>query len=337
MPDTHLLVSEPTRQAIAAELEAICRQAGRRAQLHTPESLAAGGDAALAQVGMAFLSPDVLGDSSKTQLTSEMAAFCGLLDRAPALAWVQLPSSGWDRPQFLGWQQRGVTLCNAKGVAAVSVAQSALGGMLALARRMPVWMEAQRRAAWEPLRGEREPEVLEGKTVVVVGLGAIGQEMARLCQALRMRVIGVSESGIDRAGVCHEVQPQTALDTVLPRADWVVLCCPLTPQTKGLFNGARLAAMKRGAQLVDVSRGGVLLEASLLAALDGGQLRAAYLDVFESEPLLPGSRLWTHPAVLVSPHSAGDYQGRQHRLGELFCQNLQRSLRGEPLLNVVAA
>jgi D-2-hydroxyacid dehydrogenase (NADP+) len=332
----HLLVSPRVREAAGAALAQQARQAGRELQLHTPQALAEpAGAACLPLLEAAFVSPDVLGDSSKTQLTPEMAAFCGLLDRAPALAWVQLPSAGWDRPQFVAWKARGVTLCNASGIASVAVAQSAVAGMLALARHLPQWMQAQRRRAWEPLRGAREPAVLEDKTAVVVGLGAIGQEIARLCRALRMQVIGVSQSGVDKAGVCDEALPQAQLDQALQRCDWLLLSCPLTPQTQGLFDAGRFAQLRRGARLVDVSRGGVVRESALLGALQNGALAAAYLDVMETEPLPPDSPLWSHPAVLVSPHYAGDYQGRQEKLTRLFGDNLGRHLRGEPLINAV--
>ena len=332
----HLLVSARVRASSGDGLADQALRNGRELRLHTPEELQ-GPDAAalLARVEAAFISPDVLGDSSKTWLTPEMQAFCGLLDRAPALAWVQLPSAGWDRPQFVGWKSRGVTLCNATGVASVAVAQSAVAGMLALARHLPQWLDAQRRRAWEPLRGEREPDILEGKTAVVVGLGAIGQEIARLCRALRMRVIGVSQSGIDKTGVCDEAHPQSELDAVLGRCDWLLLSCPLTPQTQGLFDARRMARLRRGARLVDVSRGGVVRESALLGALQDGTLAAAYLDVMETEPLQPDSPLWTHPGVLVSPHYAGDFQGRGEKLARLFGENLGRHLRGEALVNAV--
>lgn len=332
----HLLVSERVREAAGARLQEQARRAGGEVVVHVPAELA-GPDGAqhLSRIEAGFVSPDVLGDSSKMQLTPEMAAFCGLLDRAPQLAWVQIPASGWDRPQFVAWKQRGVTLCNATGVASVAVAQSAITGMLVLARKVPVWMAAQRRQAWEPLRGEREAAILEDKTAVVVGLGAIGQEIARLCRALRMRVVGVSQSGVDRAGVCDEVYRQGDIDKALQQGDWLLLSCPLTPETEGLFNAERFAQARRGIRLVDVSRGGVVREDALLGALRSGAVAEAYLDVMEVEPLPAHSALWSHPDVLVSPHYAGDFQGRQEKLSRLFCDNVGLSLQGRPLINAV--
>lgn len=332
----HVLVSEQVREKSGALIRRKAHDAGSEVVMHVPrELMGPAGDDLLLRVEAGFVSPDVLGDSSKSHLTPAMATFCDLLDKAPNLSWVQIPASGWDRPQFVAWKERGVTLCNATGVAAVAVAQSAITGMLVLARKVPVWMDAQRRKAWEPLRGDREAEILDGSTAVVVGLGAIGQEIARLCRALRMRVVGVSQSGVDRAGVCDDVYPQADINVALSQCDWLLLSCPLTPETKGLFNATRFSKARHGMRLVDVSRGGVVVEDALLDALQRGVVAEAYLDVTEIEPLPVESALWSHSSVLLSPHYAGDFQGRQDKLSRLFCDNVGLYLQGGKLINAV--
>lgn len=331
----HLLTSALVREECLDRLQQLGRAAGRAIAVLTPTDLTAVPSHSAARISAAFLSDDVLGDSSKTDLTPEMAAFCGSLDRVEGLQWVQVPSAGVDRPQFLRWLDQGVTVCNAGGVASTAVAQSAIGGMLALARKMPEWMDAQRRQAWEPLRGSRAPAVLEDRCVMVVGLGAIGQEIARLCKALRMHVIGVSRSGADPEGLCDEVVAQDQMDGALARCDWLVLACPLTPATQGLIGAERLARLPRGAAVVDVSRGGVVSGVALDAALAEEHLAGAYLDVFETEPLPAQSPFWRRRNVLVSPHSAGDFSGRHRKLCHLFCTNVQAWLEGRPLRNAL--
>jgi phosphoglycerate dehydrogenase-like enzyme len=125
----------------------------------------------------------------------------------------------------------------------------------------------------------------------------------------------------------------TALRDVLPRAQWLLLACPLTPQTQGLIDAAALAMLPRGAQLINVARGEVVVESALVAALQGGHLGGAFLDVFEHEPLPADSALWSLPGVMVTPHSAGPSAGNAARTAAIFLDNLQRWVQGQPLRN----
>ncbi|GAA4342797.1 hypothetical protein GCM10023144_45150 [Pigmentiphaga soli] len=293
------------------------------------------GDARLRDVCAGFVSVDVLGESSKDRLTPLMATFCDLLLRAPALSWVQVSSAGVDRPQYQALMRRGVTLTHAGGIASTTVAHSAIAGVLALARELPRWAALQRERRWAPARGADAPQDLDGQTALVVGLGAIGGEVARLCRTLGMRVVGFSRSG-SPVQVCDEVHRIGALDAHLPAADWLILCCPLTPATRHLVGGRQLAGLPRGARIVDVSRGGVADGAALLAALQDGRLAGAYLDVFETEPLPADSPFWSLPNVIVTPHAAGDSRGRADRLVRFFLANARRLARGESLRNVAS-
>ncbi len=272
---------------------------------------------------IAFLSRDVTGSSGKTQLSETLQCFYRLLRGSPRLQWLQIHSAGADRPIYGELRGRNITITTASGANAEPVAQMAVTGVLALARRLPVLMDAQRRRSWEPLLGARAPSDLRGQSALIVGMGPIGQEVARLLKALRMRVIGMRRT----PALCEnldEVVAYDALERVLPQTDWLILACPLTDTTRRLIDERRLALLPRGAHLVNVSRGEVVVEADVTAALGSGQLGGAFLDVFEKEPLSPDSALWAMPNVIISPHTAGHTTGHYAAVAEIFLDNLAR-------------
>jgi phosphoglycerate dehydrogenase-like enzyme len=203
-----------------------------------------------------------------------------------------------------------------------------------LARGFPHWWGAQGRKEWTPMRGEAVPRDLAGQTVLIVGLGTIGATLARYCRALGLRVIGLRRTPAPVEAV-DEVHALAALPELLPRCDWVILACPLTPETERLINPASLARLPRGARLINVARGGVVDQPALIQALESGQLGGAYLDVFEKEPLPPDSPLWTLPNVIVSPHNASSSAGNNDRAALIFLANLVKWARGEPLRNEI--
>jgi phosphoglycerate dehydrogenase-like enzyme len=169
---------------------------------------------------------------------------------------------------------------------------------------------------------------LRGATAVVVGLGSIGSEVARTLKAHGLNVIGVSRSGQPVDGL-DEVHTVAELDSVLPRAEYLVLVVPLTPETRGLIDARRLALLPTGAVLANVCRGAVVRESDAIAALESGQLRFAVLDVFEKEPLPPESPLWTMENVIVTSHMSGpdDVPVNAAR----FLENYWRFMAGEPM------
>ncbi len=285
---------------------------------------------------IAFLTRDVTGNSGRQQLSASLERFYTVLRASPGLRWLQAHSAGADRPIYGEMCGRGVRVTTASGANAEPVAQMAFTGLLALARQLPALMDAQRRKAWEQLLGPRAPRDLRGQTALVVGMGPIGQEIARLLKAIHLRVIGVRRTATP-CGVADEVIAFGEIDRVLPQADWVLLACPLSDQTRGLMHAGRLAALPRGAGLVNVARGEVVIEHDLVAALKAGQLGGAYLDVFEREPLDPDAALWTLPNVLITPHTAGHTQGHYAAVGEIFLDNLARWRDGVALRNPVAA
>jgi phosphoglycerate dehydrogenase-like enzyme len=172
--------------------------------------------------------------------------------------------------------------------------------------------------------------------VGIVGLGGVGGEVGRSCRALGLRVIATRRTGPDAGGggAADVVLPPSGLPTLLREADVLVLSCPHTPETEGLIGAEELAMLKPGAVLINIARGAVVDEPALIDALRSGRLEAAALDVAAEEPLPAGSPLWDLPNVLVSPHSASTVVTENARLTDLFCENLRRYIRGDPLLNV---
>jgi phosphoglycerate dehydrogenase-like enzyme len=282
-----------------------------------------------------------------TLATIEIAAFTGTWEadpdftrrflgsalRAPRLRWMHLPNSGVDHPVFNQLLANGVRLTTSSGVTAEPIAQTAIGGLLALARGFPDWWQAQQRHEWLPLRHNRRE--LRGQTLVIVGLGAIGNEIARLAQALGLHVIGVRRSPQQPQDHVDEMHQPARLLDVLPRADWLVLACPLTEETRNLIDAAALARLPSSAHVINVGRGPVIDEAALIEALRAQRLAGAYLDVFAVEPLAADSPLWDLPNVIISPHDSSGSSGNAARVSELFLSNLERWARGEPLQNEV--
>jgi phosphoglycerate dehydrogenase-like enzyme len=169
---------------------------------------------------------------------------------------------------------------------------------------------------------------------VIVGLGPIGRTIARLLKALEMRTVGVRRSA-EAVPHCDRVIAYDALPEVLPEADWLILCCPASPLTRGIANAAVFAAMPRGAHFINVSRGEIAVEGDVSAALQSGHLAGAYLDVFEREPLDPAAPLWDMPNVLISPHTASHSLGQNEAIFGIFLENLARFQSGKKLLNDV--
>lgn len=260
-----------------------------------------------------------------------------LHELAPALRWVQLTSAGVDRLLESPLLARGVLVTTASGIHGIPIGEYVLAGMLALAKGLPQAMAAQRERAWRPY----VPEELAGRTLGIVGLGAIGSHLARLARAFQMRVIAVRRScqrPQERPPDAPEVDlllPPSHLDRLLSEADYVALCVPLTRETQGLIGRRELALMRPGAVLINIARGPVVDEEALIEALREGRLGGAVLDVFQREPLPPESELWEMSNVILTPHISGGTPRYMERAIDIFCDNLRRFLAGQPLRNLV--
>lgn len=261
--------------------------------------------------------------------------FFSACHKAERLRWLHVFNAGTDNPVFGQMLARGVCLTTSSGANAEPVGVSAAAGLLMLARGFPGWMAAQRRHAWEPVRGAAAPDDLRGQTLLLLGVGEIGKTLARIAQTLGMRVIGVRRSGLRPDDPVDEMHTPAALDRLLPRAQWLALTCPLTDETRRMISAARLALLPAGARLINVARGEIVDEPALIAALQSGHLGGAYLDVVEREPLPAESPLWDMPNVVLSPHNANVSTGNEARTTEIFLQNLGLRARGEPMRNLV--
>ncbi len=295
------------------------------------EAAAAGGDC---DADLAFMTREVTGKSSSKNPTPELQRFDAVVRKSPKLKWLQIHPAGAERPIYRELRARGVKVTTASGATAVTVAHSVLGAVVAINRRFPLLADAQRRHAWEPRLGERSPRDLKGQSAVIVGLGPIGRHVATLLKMLGMDTVGVRRSA-DPVLECGRTVTYGDLPTVLPKTDWLILCCPASPVTRGIANAAVFAAMPDGSHLINVSRGEIAVEQDVIAALQGGKLAGAYLDVFEREPLDKASPLWDMPNVLISPHTASHSQGQNEAIFGIFLDNLARFRGGQKLRNDV--
>jgi phosphoglycerate dehydrogenase-like enzyme len=281
--------------------------------------------AQLDEVVLAYFSGDIH--------PAHSGAFFSAAFNAPKLRWVHCFNAGTDHPIFAQLRARGVHLTNSPGASAVPIAQTAIAGLLALARALPRYAQAQRERRWLEHGAIAPLPDLAEQTIVVVGLGGIGSEIARLARALGLHVVGVRRSAPPGDSPAHEWVAPERLSEVLPRADWLAVACPLSDETRGWLDRAALACLPGGAHVINVACGEIFDEAALVDALRAGRIAGAYLDVFAIEPLPESSPLWSLPNVIVTPHAAALSAGNAARQAELFLANLARWARGEPLAN----
>ena len=298
-----------------------------------PHRLLTVDDADARDADIAFVSRDVTGLSTKHATLPDTQRFYDTLEAAPKLQWVHIHSAGADRPVYPRLRAKGVLVATSSGANATIVAHSALAGVLALARHLPQLWAAQREHRWAPLLGSGMPRDLTGQTAVLVGWGPIGQHLGALLQALGLNLVVVRQRA-EPAGPGIDTVTFDELHTVLPRADWLLLACPLTARTRNLVDAAALAALPAGARIVNVARGEIVDELALIETLRAGKLGGAFLDVYAHEPLDPASPLWDLPNVIATPHSAGFSDGNAARVGGMFLDNLRRWRQGEPLHNL---
>jgi phosphoglycerate dehydrogenase-like enzyme len=253
-----------------------------------------------------------------------------VVPRAPRLRWIQSISAGVEDLASPVLEAHGVVLTNAAGVYDPGLAESVLGFLLAFSGRI---LEDARlpAGAWPT----DEIRLLRGTTALVVGAGSIGTEVGRLLAAAGAHVRGVARTARAPDGIFEAIAGPEELLAELARADHVVNVLPITEATRGTFDAAAFAAMRREAIFVNIGRGATVDETALIAALEAGSIAGAALDVFDVEPLPADSPLWRMPNVLVSPHRAGDHAGWAEDAVALFVDNLRRFIAGEPLRNVV--
>ena len=259
-----------------------------------------------------------------------------LLAAAPRLRWLQAPAANPPEGYFFpALVEHPVQVTNFAGIYDDHIGTHVMACLLALARRLDVYAAQQARHEWRPSGSDGDVLHLPGATALVVGVGGIGSEVARLCAAFGMQVLGVDARRTQPPPGMVELRGPDALDEMLGQADVVVNAVPHTPATAGLFDADRFARMKPGAFYLTIGRGATTSLEALVAALDDGRLGGAALDVAETEPLPPDHPLWDAPRVVITPHVAGYGPHLDERRYAVLADNARRFAAGDPLRNLV--
>ena len=259
-----------------------------------------------------------------------------LLPLARKLRWLQSPQAGpqagFYYPELI---EHPVTICNPRGVYNDHIGQHILMYMLALARGLPAYIDAQRAARWDKDARKNRYIDLATATALIVGVGGIGHETARLCNAFGMRVLG-TDTRWEYETPALERHAPAELDELLPLADFVIVTVPHTPATEGMWHAERFARMRSDAYFINIGRGATTKLEDLAMAIEKGVIAGCALDVFEQEPLPADHPLWTLPNTILTPHIAvHDAENIPERWFELFLDNARRFAAGEELRNVV--
>lgn len=251
--------------------------------------------------------------------------------RAGDLRWIHVAAAGVDKLLFDDLVESDVVVTNARGVFDRPIAEFVLASVLAHAKQLHQSHTLQRERSWQ----HRETDSVRGQHALIVGTGAIGAETAHLLSAMGMSVQGAGRTARSGDPDFGEVVASSRLSEHVGDADHVVVTAPLTDQTLRLLDAEVFAAMRPSAHVVNVGRGPIIDEEALLDALGRGQIAAASLDVFATEPLPGNSPMWSTPGVFVSPHLSGDARGWLDTLARQFVENALRWLEGDALFNVV--
>lgn len=274
-------------------------------------------------------------------LASEADAAFGLLSRdfinaATKIQWIQSPSSGANTLPLDLMKARGIVLTNAAGNYGPNMADHTLAMMLMLARQIEKVRRAVLADGWGCERPIPDPGELARQTLLVVGLGGIGLETARRAAGFGMRILATRRhTDRGKPDFVEAIYPPEALHELLPEADWIAVCVPFTPETKGLIQDREFDLMKPGVHLLCVTRGGIINTEALMRALDSGKVAGAGLDVTDPEPLPLDHPLWSYENVIITPHASGRAEAAFRRLEDLLRDNIRRFLNGDPLRNVV--
>jgi phosphoglycerate dehydrogenase-like enzyme len=256
------------------------------------------------------------------------------LAQASKLRWVHTSAVAVETLCLPDLFARGIAISNTRGVQAVPIAEHVMAVTLALAKQIPFVIENQQQARWaqNELVGERLPWLLKGRTLGLIGVGTIGSEIAKRAEAFGMKVIALRRRpAYGTIGHVERVYGKEQLAEFLGQSHVLVICAPLTPETHSMMGAAQFAQLPKGALVINVGRAKIIDTAALITALESGHLGGASLDVFPHEPLAADHPLWKTPNVLLTPHTSGFRQGHWDEVIDLFGDNLDRWLKGEPL------
>jgi len=253
------------------------------------------------------------------------------LERAPKLKFIQGCAAGYNQFDQAALAARGVRLCNASGVNANAVSDHAMALILSLHRQLHLSRDNQREKLWRPMISEisERQEELAGKTLLIVGMGTIGQQLAKRAQAFDMRVVGVRRNVAAIDGMVDAAHPPADLPQLWAEADVVALTCALTPETTNIVDAEAFAALPDTAYVINVSRGPCIDEPALIDALRSGAIAGAGIDTTWEEPLAPTSPLWDMANVVLTPHTAGETRVYEEGVIDVLLENLDRLQRGE--------
>jgi len=257
-----------------------------------------------------------------------------LAEKAPKLKFIQSIGAGTDQFGRDVLKAKGIRLASASGVNVRAVSEHAIALILALARRLPEARDNQHKHFWRGMIGDltqREDE-LGGKTLLIVGLGNIGNRLAQLAKAFDMKVIGVRRDPAQGKGAADSIHGMGELKALLPQADIVALTCPLTKETENLIDADALSRMKKSAYLINAARGKVVNEQALIQTMTAGGIAGAGIDVTPEEPLPAASPLWDLPNTFITPHTAGETRKYEDNVLDILLDNLGRLWKGETTL-----
>jgi phosphoglycerate dehydrogenase-like enzyme len=254
----------------------------------------------------------------------------GVLPRAPRLRWIQSLTGGVESWLALPDLPEGVTLTCARGTHRIQMTENILGALFHLTKPYTAAVLDQRERRWT----RKISETLAGKTLGILGVGAIGRVVAEKATALEMRVIGARRTGGSVPGI-ERVYSAAETDQVVAAADFLLLLLPATAETRGFMNAARLRRMKPSAYLLNFGRGELVVDQDLIDAVKAGTIAGAVLDVFTTEPLPAEHPFWGTPGITVLPHIGGLHPERDRIVAKLFVENLRRFLEGRELLETV--
>jgi len=260
------------------------------------------------------------------------------LKHAKKLKWIHSTAAGVAQLVYPELRESGILVTNPRGVFSVPMAEHTIGLIISMARNFPDSVRFQDGSTWGQQQLWDLPQQLSelnGKTLLIVGFGSIGEELAKRARAFDMRVWGVTRSGKGDKGLAEKIVAASDLHTVLPEADYVVIAAPETGETKKLIGAGQIARMKRGARLINVGRGSLLDESALIPALEKGHLAGAALDVTAVEPLPEASPLWKTPNLFITPHTSAVSDKLWQRETELLVELLELWFSGQPMKNVV--
>jgi phosphoglycerate dehydrogenase-like enzyme len=328
---TTALVSKQFIAAYGDALKAEAAKSGTTVEFMTlPEEKGARlAQADCDRIDCAFLDREMRFDEQLTDALGDA------LIASKSAKWLHVSSSGMNPSAYAdAVLARGGTITTSTGSNAEPVAQTGFTGLLMLARGFTTYIPGQQKKEWQPLRGASLPNDLRGQTLVLIGVGAVGSTLAGYAKAFGLKVIGVRRSPRQPGDPVDEMVHPSRLKEVLPRADWIVIACPLTSETRNLLDAEAFKAIKKGAGLVNIGRGEVIDEEAFLEAMKSGRLRGAHLDAHQQEPLPVDSPMWDLPNLIVTPHNASASNGNERRTAQMFVDNFGRRVRGEPMFNI---